>query len=375
MQKKIIIIGNPENRRVKLFQKALFQKGYSSAQVLSYESYLQKKDLSNILTKNSIIRIESPGENFQVTKKIIKLGAKTAGEQNQKKIKALTEDYGKIQYPKYWFLGYQKLLKKIKLEINQFKKNYPNAEISFMNDPQEIITMFDKKACHDLCKNSEIQVPKSLKKVESYLEFKEAIYQKKMKRVFIKLNTSSSASGIVAYETNGKQEQIKTTIEVIKRGKNIFYYNSLKVRKYTDPKLIENLLNWLINEEVHIEQWIPKYKIEDQVLDVRVMVINKKVMQKVVRLSKKPFTNLHLNNKRGLQSLLSQKIWQKIKNCAEKTMKLFPHSLYAGLDILIARNEKIYLLEVNAFGDLLPGILYNGMSTYEAEIEFLKNNL
>ncbi|MBI1771837.1 MAG: hypothetical protein HYR68_05745 [Burkholderiales bacterium] len=50
-------------------------------------------------------------------------------------------------------------------------------------------------------------------------------------------------------------------------------------------------------------------------------------------------------------------------------MQAFPRSLYAGLDILLPRNDKLpVLLEANAFGDLLPNLLHNGENTYLAEI-------
>jgi hypothetical protein len=51
-------------------------------------------------------------------------------------------------------------------------------------------------------------------------------------------------------------------------------------------------------------------------------------------------------------------------------MRCFPGSLYAGIDLLIANGfRKHAILEVNAFGDLLPNVLWNGRDTYTAEIE------
>jgi hypothetical protein len=47
----------------------------------------------------------------------------------------------------------------------------------------------------------------------------------------------------------------------------------------------------------------------------------------------------------------------------------FPRSLHAGLDVLISPDFRRHaVLEVNAFGDLLPGITCDGRDTYADEL-------
>jgi hypothetical protein len=51
-------------------------------------------------------------------------------------------------------------------------------------------------------------------------------------------------------------------------------------------------------------------------------------------------------------------------------MRCFPRSLHGGVDLLIGTDLRAHaVLEVNAFGDLLPGVTCDGLDTYEAEIE------
>ena len=60
----------------------------------------------------------------------------------------------------------------------------------------------------------------------------------------------------------------------------------------------------------------------------------------------------------------------EIKELAEKTAACFPASLYMGIDILVTANlRKTVVLEINAFGDLLPGLLDKGETCYEAQIK------
>jgi hypothetical protein len=53
-------------------------------------------------------------------------------------------------------------------------------------------------------------------------------------------------------------------------------------------------------------------------------------------------------------------------------MACFPASMYAGLDLLLTPGFRRHaVLEVNAFGDLLSGVLHDGADTYEAELRAL----
>jgi hypothetical protein len=52
----------------------------------------------------------------------------------------------------------------------------------------------------------------------------------------------------------------------------------------------------------------------------------------------------------------------------------FPHSLYAGIDLHIAPDFRRHnVLEVNAFGDLLPDVFCDGLDTYETELSVMLN--
>ena len=55
-----------------------------------------------------------------------------------------------------------------------------------------------------------------------------------------------------------------------------------------------------------------------------------------------------------------------------RVAELFPRSLYFGIDLMFTPSFRHHaVLEVNAYGDLLPGVLDGGDNTYEAEIRAL----
>jgi hypothetical protein len=84
-------------------------------------------------------------------------------------------------------------------------------------------------------------------------------------------------------------------------------------------------------------------------------------------------TNLHLLNTRGsfeaVLERMGSEAWESACQTCLGAMACFPQSLYAGIDLLISPGfQRHAVLEINAFGDLLPGILHNEEDTYSAEI-------
>jgi hypothetical protein len=66
---------------------------------------------------------------------------------------------------------------------------------------------------------------------------------------------------------------------------------------------------------------------------------------------------------------MGEEAWHDAMNTCERVAACFPDSLYCGIDLLIAAGFKHHAVaEVNAFGDLLPGTLSEGVDTYTAEI-------
>lgn len=370
-----VIIGNPENRRVQLFQNTLVDKGLPKARVVPYISLLEGRiSLSDVIKPNSLIRIESPGENFEVEKRIIALGENITDPGSVNGVN-LEESYGQILYPSLWFTGFRQLMKNLKNEIEQCSKEH-----IWYNHPDDILTMFDKTETKKILNNSGILTTSIHPQISSYEEFREYVEREKLSRLFIKLNGSSSASGVVAYEYNRRlsREQAYSTIEIDSSFDRVTFFNSLKIRKYCDSKSIEIILNYLFSQGALIEKWIPKSTFEGMAYDLRILGVDSEPCQKIGRLSRSPMTNLHLGNRRADPSSLGirEDVWQSINRSVTDVLKLFPRSLYAGLDVIVPKGSKRpVILEVNAFGDLLPNIFFEGNESYGTEIDAQLNRL
>jgi hypothetical protein len=85
-------------------------------------------------------------------------------------------------------------------------------------------------------------------------------------------------------------------------------------------------------------------------------------------------TNLHLLNRRNdeqtVRTHVGEGAWEALTRLVEQSAEVFPDSLHLGLDVMwLPGFRRLVLLEANAFGDLLPGTLWNGQTTYDTELK------
>ncbi|KAA2238416.1 hypothetical protein F0L74_19490 [Chitinophaga agrisoli] len=357
MKTDAVIIGNPENRRTAFFCEAAAKLLNGTITIVPYIDLLTH--INTILpgiTPGSIVKIDSPGENTAVRKLLIERGLGAAADEPYEK--------GPIIHLQAWYKGYCGLLDRIRQQLPD------TAHV--MNTVQDIKLMFDKPACQQHLYNNKVPVPRILPPVDNYDELVLVMQQQRIMRVFVKPAHASSASGVVAFRRNGRQVQAVSSAALHHTPDGPRLYNSLKVQTYNRETDIAALMNIILSENAQVEEWLPKAIIHDRYFDIRVLAIAGKARHMVLRTSKQVITNLHLGNKRGnMQDLIAifgaQKLTE-IQQLAEQTAACFPNSLYMGIDILLTNTANVFVLEVNAFGDLLPGLVHNDENCYEASL-------
>lgn len=370
----MILIGNPGGRRVELFQAALARKGRPPARLVAYADLLAgRAQLGEIARPGSVVRIESPGKDFPVERALLRFGAEAAAAERYDWIDGaaaskLEFDQGRIWPSRQWYLGLCAALQLIERQLAECPWH------RLMNAPADIAAMFDKRECHQRITEAGIAAPRKIGPVESFEELVVAMGAERCRRVFVKLAHGSSASGVLAYQTNGARHQAITTVEVTRVGGELRLYNSRRLRTYQNLGEIAELIDALCRQRVHVEQWMPKAGYDGRTFDLRVVVIAGTARHTVARMSRGPMTNLHLLNQRGdaeaIRARMGERAWRGARQACERAMGCFPGSLYAGIDLLIAPGfQRHAVLEINAFGDLLPGALWQGQDTYASEIE------
>lgn len=366
-----LIIGSPDDIRTELFQRALVQKGWPLAEVLSYTDLVNgSAHLAQIVQPYSLIRIDSPGKGDLANRALLALGECETDEECVYQRISSSADIakGRIAASRQWYLGLRAFMRMIMTQLAEC----PPYEL--MNHPDDIVLMFDKRACHTRLQANAIPVPPALPPVHSFDELQHCMNAAGMRRVFIKLAHGSSASGVVAYQTNGKDHRATGAIEMTEVEGEVQLYNTRQVQTYISYAQIATLIDTLCKHRVHVEQWIPKAYMGDKAFDLRVVIIGGQAAHTVARLSHNPMTNLHLLNERRDRETVINWIGDTsfgiaMKVC-ERAMSCFPNSLYAGIDLLVTPDfQQHFVLEMNAFGDLLHDTFYQGMDTYTLELE------
>lgn len=363
---QLVVIGNPENRRIEYFCQAARVLNLRAPEVIAYGDLLNgKRKLSDTLTPQSLLRIESPGENFEVEKKLIVLGAEIGDRStgiSAREANKLEHDHGRIRFLRQWFLGFESLLRDFSNEIGI-------TGCRAFNTPEVIRLMFDKSSCQRHLKAMNISVPEILPLVSNHAELRNTISASGLRRVFIKPLHASSGSGVIAYSMQHGREEIYTSIELVRLKNELRFYNSLKIKRYVNREDTQALVDFILKEGALIEEWIPKASVRGRFFDVRVVVIHGKAKFILPRLSGGPITNLHLGNERGdvdeIRNLMGKQSFERMVQYAEAAVGTINGAFYAGVDVLIpAGFGKPRILEINAFGDLLPGLTYKGFDTY-----------
>lgn len=375
---RFVLIGDLDSNRVAFFQAALAGLGLPPARLVPWCDLLAgRARLEDAVTVDATVRLESPGKGFAVERAMLMGGAGLPDEEwdgcdrlSRRECEALPFDKGRIVCSRQWYLGFRAALADIGEQLAACPPH------SVLNAPDEIALMFDKPRCHQLLSHSGFPVPPMLGPVRSYNDLIARMAEVGCRRVFVKLAHGSSASGVVAYQTDGWRHQAVTTVEMATVDGKLHLYNSRRLTTYREHGEIARLLDALGRHRVHVEQWLPKAGLADQTFDLRVVVIGGRARHVVARTSRSPITNLHLLNKRGDVSAVRERMgeaaWADAMGTCERAMDQFPRSHYAGLDLLIAPGFRRHaILEVNAFGDLLPRVLDDGDDTYTAEVRTL----
>jgi hypothetical protein len=361
---QFVLFGVPDDKRTALFQAALARLHLAPAVVVAYRDLVEAKvHLRDCVPSGVVLRLESSGKDLDTQRLFWELGATDKTP--------YPDTRGSLVNPLRIYRGMQRTFAMLATQLAAC------PPYRWMNPPADVLLMFDKRACYEhLQAHSIAQAPRLFAEApRTFAEVQTCMQQQRLPAIFIKLAHGSSAIGAVAYRWQPRLHQHQAFTTVRESGQQL--YNSRQIRTITDEATIAALYGRLSAlDDLHIEAWLPKAAMQGQVFDLRVLLIGGKVQHIVARLSRTPFTNLHLLNQRGevdaIRARMRPARWEALLATCERVAQAFPQSLYMGLDVLIRADWRDHaVLEVNAFGDLLNDVLYAGKDTYTCEIEAL----
>jgi hypothetical protein len=341
-----VVVGNPGNRRVGLFLAAAAGLGHPVPDVVPWADVLSGAEIR--FPAGATVRIDSPGEDPEVDRML--RGA------------AAPAEHGEIGGSAAWYAGLGTGLRRVAAEADR-----QGAHLE--RDPDEILVMFDKAATHARLDAAGVAVPPALATSPGgWAHLRRLLDDAGWSRVFVKPRHGSSASGVIALQVGPGRVDATTSVE--RAGDRLF--NSLRVRRYTRESDVAAIVDRLAADGLHVERWFPKADLGGRVVDLRVVTIGGEPSHVVVRASRHPMTNLHLGGARGdlgaLRAAAGDRYDEGLDTC-RRAAACFPGSPCVGVDLMFRAGWGSHAIaEVNAFGDLLPGLLAGGRDTYEAQL-------
>ncbi|CAM5494832.1 STM4014 family protein [Streptomyces microflavus] len=355
---RFAVVGNPENRRVAFFQEAVRAAGPAPARVVSW---LQVLGGEASFDPGETVRIDSPGENAEV-----------------ERLLRGVDDPTRVEGSARWYAGFLSA-------VGEVSRAASAAGAEVLTSPGDIAALFDKRLCHALLEDAGVPVPASptsgrrAARVRDWSDVRALMREHRMPRAFVKLAHGSSASGVLAVETAGPgRVRASTSVERDAEGR---LFNSLRVRRYTTEREVGAIVDALAPDGLHIERWLPKASQRGRAADLRIVVVGGRATHAVVRTSLSPMTNLHLGGARGDLDEVRAAVsavggcWREALAVCERAAACFPGTLCVGVDLLPAAGWRRFAVgEVNAFGDLLPGLTglpgsgAEGLDTYAAQV-------
>ncbi|MEU6174232.1 STM4014 family protein [Streptantibioticus parmotrematis] len=344
---RFTVVGNPGSRRVDLFRAAVLAAGGPEPAVLAWADVLRGAP-GAVPAPGTLLRIDSPGEDERVDRLL--RGDALGGGWDPTRVGGGTA----------WYERFTAALR----ELARSAAAVPGCVL--LADPDEIAVMFDKRRTHALLADAAVPVPRALDQgggpVAGWDDLRERLLAAGMPRAFVKPAHASSASGVVAVELGPRGRARATTSAALGTAADgrPALFNSLRVRRYTQESQLRALFDVLAGERLHVERWLPKASPHGKPCDLRVVVTAGRATHAVLRTSRHPVTNLHLGGARGDLSAFRDAAgpeWPAVLETCERTARLFPGSPVVAVDVLPSANLRGHAVgEVNAFGDLLPGL-------------------
>ncbi|GGL25121.1 STM4014 family protein [Planomonospora parontospora] len=347
----LAVVGTPGDRRVTMFADACARYGLRPPAVVPWTSVLRGEEIR--LEPGTLVRIDSPGEDPGADALLRGPGEPSRVGGGARWHASLTAGTARVR---------------------EAVRRTPGAVL--LADPDEIAVMFDKRLCHARLAVAGVPVPPALPgPVEGYACLRRQLDEAGWGRVFVKPAHGSSASGVIALHAAGSRVRAVTSVELSGGG----LYNSLRVRSYDREAELAVIVDRLAQDGLHVERWFPKAGVGGLTFDLRVVVVDGVPTHAVVRAGRAPMTNLHLGGVRGDLDVVRDRLgapgWARVLDACARAAACFPGSPAVGVDVMVGTDwRSVAVAEVNAFGDLLPGLTglpgsgAEGLDTYGAQV-------
>ncbi len=194
-------------------------------------------------------------------------------------------------------------------------------------------------------------------------------------QVFIKPVCGSGAAGAAAFRwqpRSGRMILYTCAMEHPETGRLV---NTKRLRRFTDRKQVLSMIGRLLKLDCIVERWYAKAEHSGFSYDLRAVVQDGRMDFILARLSSGPITNLHLNNYplKGEELGLPCHVMEDVEQLCIRAAKCYPGLRSAGIDVLLEKGSlRPRIIELNGQGDLIYQDIYDQNRIYLHQAEMMK---
>lgn len=346
-----VVLGVATSKRTQGLLAAARETGAAVRFVEWREWLADAHALEDRLQQPCRFKIEPPGDDARVHMTLVNIGCERLG-----RAPCVPIERGELAHADAWFEGFSVAMHR----LGHMLAAMPHVQA--VNAPAEILAMTDKLDCQQQLQSRSVPTAPLLGLVRDYEQLVALLNQGDLDRVFLKARYGSSASGVIAFRRNRRGQQQAATTAQLHEGGRLF--NVKRMSCYTRHDEVRRVVDLVCAQGAYAEVWLPKPRHGAGHFDLRAVTFGGRVAHRIARLGQRPMTNLHLDSERvDPDRVLAPEDQTALAATAERAASVFPHSNVIGFD-LVVRQGQARVLEANAFGDLLPGWLWQGKDTY-----------
>ena len=276
-------------------------------------------------------------------------------------------------------------------------------QITFLNKPEDILALLDKRACKRRLAEAGIPVTEELDGIgravfpvaetldsvgQAVLPVAETLdgvgradllldsmERRRIFQVFIKPVCGSGAAGAAAFRwqpRSGRMILYTCAMENPETGRLV---NTKRLRRFTDRKQVLSMIGRLLELGCIVERWYAKAEHNGFSYDLRAVVQDGRMDFILARLSSGPITNLHLNNHplKGNDLGLPCHVMEDVEQLCIRAAGCYPELRSVGIDVLLEKGSlRPRIIELNGQGDLIYQDIYDQNRIYLHQAEMMK---
>lgn len=366
----IVVLGAATGPRAEAFRAALTRFRMPPAAFFSYDSFLERPDaFEAALLPGAVLRFDSPDREIASLKALHRLGAAAVADAGYAVLDGAALDRqagqpGAIGSPAQLAFG-------LHLALEKAAAIAVRRGARLLAAPSEVALTFDKTASAAHLQERGIPVPRQIGPVSGFDDLIARMRSKRISRAFVKLRFGSSAAGMTALALGpGGQIVVYTTTLL---GADGVPRSTRDLRRLVHHRDVAAVIDALAPLGLTAEAWLPKAGVEGGSADLRLILVDGEPVFNIMRISPHPMTNLHLGGSRrppdALRARAGEAVWGALIESCRAIGRAYPSCFMLGVDAaILAGHRRHAVFEVNAFGDHVKGVTYQGCSPQEWQV-------